>query len=270
MNKTINLTYILLAFILVTGCKTKKQIVQPEPITTDVVGALVKNVQEAEPQFRTANISKMNMNFAYDNRKLNNISASCRMKRDTVITLSIQPVFGIELFSVEINPDSITVIDKMNRKFYAVTYQYIFQKTGVPLRFENIQAMLTNGLFSIGETGADPLKLKTGTGSEGKRTVKFQTGKILQETAINNTYEIEQVEISGNDYRYRFLITYDQNQLWGTTRFPKKITVSGLMNKLNFSADFDLGRVAFDVPLTIKPASKSNLTRGNIEQILSK
>jgi hypothetical protein len=128
MNKTLNFTLIVCVFLFSASCKTKKQITQTEATSTESIAVLLKNIRVAEPDFRTANVNKMSINIAYDTRKMNNISASCRMIRDSAIFVSLQPVFGIELFSVEITPDSITVIDKMNRKYYALTYQYIFQK----------------------------------------------------------------------------------------------------------------------------------------------
>jgi hypothetical protein len=271
MNKPLNLTLLLLLMLLTfTGCKTKKQIVKTETTTTDSIALLVKKVQLAEPDFRTANFSKLNMNIAYDTRKMNNISTSCRMIRDSAIFVSIQPVFGIELFSVEISPDSITIIDKMNRRYYTATYQYIFQKTGIAMRFEDIQAMLTNSLFTLGEKNISPQKLKTGKTSDGNRSILSETGKIKQENIINNNYEIEHINLTSIDGRNRMSVSYEMNQLWGTARYPKKVTITGNLNKTNFNADIEISRVVFNVPVTLNPANKSTLTRGNIEQLLSK
>lgn len=259
-----------MALLMITGCKAKKQVAESATIASDNIAVLVKNIQMAEPAFRTANFSKLNMSFAYDTRKLNNISASCRMISDTAIYVSIQPVFGIELFSVEITPDSITIIDKMNRRFFTATYQYIFQKTGVPLIYENIQAMLANSLFSVGEKEINPLKLKTGKTPEGKRSISFISGKLHQETIINGNNEIERINLASSDGRNRISVNYEQNQLWVTTRYPKKVTVTGSMNKLNFNSEIEINRVVFNAPVSLSPANKANLMRGNIEQILSK
>jgi len=271
MYKPLNLTLLLLLVLLsFTSCKTKKQIVKTETITTDSIALLVKKVQLAEPDFRTANFSKLNMNIAYDTRKMNNISTSCRMIRDSAIFVSIQPVFGIELFSVEISPDSITIIDKMNRRYYSATYQYIFQKTGIAMRFEDIQAMLTNSLFSLSEKNISLQKLKTEKTSEGNRSILSETGKIKQENIINNNYEIERIYFTSIDGRNHMSVSYELYQLWETTKYPKKVTITGNFYKTNFNVDIEISKVVFNVPVILNPANKSILTRGNIEQLLSK
>jgi cytochrome c-type biogenesis protein CcmE len=130
--------------------------------------------------------------------------------------------------------------------------------------------MLANNVFSLGETEINPNKLTSGKTPEGKRSIRFTTGKINQETTLNSNYEIERVNLASSDGRNRVNVNYEQSQLWLNTRYPKKITLSGNMNKLIFSSDIEISRVVFDTPLRLTPAKKSNLTRGNIEQLLSK
>ncbi len=270
MNKNLRLLLIFSVILLVNSCKTKQQIKLSESTKTDNVSVLIKNVQENEPRFTTANISKMSLSFVLDTRKYNNISASCKIIRDTAIFVSIQPVFGIELFSMEINPDSISIFDKMNRRYFTASYMYITQKTGIPINFQNIQAILTKNLFSVGETELKPPLLKAGKTPDGKQNLMYQSGKIIQESTVLPNYEIESVNLTSTDGKHRATIKYGLNQFWDITPFPHKVSISGNMNKQLFNAEIEISRATFNIPLKLKPASKTNLTRGKIEQLLSK
>jgi len=112
----------LLLTVLFTACKTKQQIAKPLTERSPV-DELIDKMQKAEPQFTTANVSKMNMTMNLQGRTFN-VSATCKIRKDSVMHISIQPAFGFELFKVEITPDSIRAFDKLNKRMYATDFSF--------------------------------------------------------------------------------------------------------------------------------------------------
>ncbi len=91
------------------------------------------------------------MSLALDllDRKVN-VSASCKFYKDSAMHISIQPFMGIEMFKAELNPDSIIVFDKMNRRYYVINYNYFTERFGVDIDFNSLQALISNQFFCVG------------------------------------------------------------------------------------------------------------------------
>src|ERR1035437_206001 len=116
----------MLAMLILSACKTTRLVTKTNVPTTksNAVAQVIKQVMKVQPQFKTANVSKMAMTFNLNERQIN-VSAACRIKKDSAIYLSIQPFMGIELFKAELMPDSMRVFDKMNHRYYVTDYGFI-------------------------------------------------------------------------------------------------------------------------------------------------
>ena len=103
---------ILLIALSFSGCKTVKTISKPvvEKKPNPVV-QIVEQVQKNQPEFRTANVSKMALELEMGERKVN-VSATCKIRKDSALYLSIQPFLGIEMFKAEFTTDSIREIGR--------------------------------------------------------------------------------------------------------------------------------------------------------------
>ena len=73
-----------------------------------------------------------------------NIPASIHVKKDSVIWISI--AMGIEAARVSINPDSIFLLDRLNRKYYKVSFKELSENFDFDLNFNMIQSLLVGNL----------------------------------------------------------------------------------------------------------------------------
>ena len=124
-----SVVYCMLVLIVgFTSCKTVKTISKPsmEKKINPMV-QFIEQVQKNQPEFRTANVSKMAMELQMGERNLN-VSATCKIRKDSALYLSIQPFLGIEMFKAEFTTDSIKVFDKMNRRYYSADYLYFSRR----------------------------------------------------------------------------------------------------------------------------------------------
>ena len=117
---------VLACLLLVTllgfyGCKSAKVSGDQEKVNTKELKAFVASMQEHEPAFRTF---------------------SAR---------SVQPFLGIEVFRMELTPDSVKVMDRMNKRYMAERYAALKEEWPIDFNFYNLQALFVHQLFLPGE-----------------------------------------------------------------------------------------------------------------------
>jgi hypothetical protein len=73
-----------------------------------------------------------------------NLSASLttRMKKDSIIWVTLSPGLGIEAIRAKITPDSIQIVDRINRHYYAGNFDLLRERYNVDLNFEILQNIL--------------------------------------------------------------------------------------------------------------------------------
>lgn len=72
------------------------------------------------------------------------IPATIHVKKDSVIWISI--ALGLEAARVSINPDSIFLLDRLNRKYYKVSFKELSTNFDFDINFEMVQSLLIGNL----------------------------------------------------------------------------------------------------------------------------
>lgn len=250
------------------SCKTTKNIlIKNEP--SDSLITLIKKVQQAEPVFKNANVSKMGLEITYNTHTFN-VSASCKIINDSAIHVSIQPVLGIELFKAEISTDSIMLFDKMNRRLYALDYTNISRLTGININYFNLQALIANRLFCAGETQVTPAACTFVAKPDGKSEIIFNTEKFKQTSLISDQNTIDQVLVKGSGSKFELTTEYSDYQLIDSLRFPRKINIAAITQRNKLICDFNISKLNFNTDFALTNSEKTKFTRTNINQLLNK
>ena len=256
---------ILLTVVAFTACKTTKILTKPVLKTVNPVSQVIELVQKAQPQFKTANVSKMSMELEMGERKVN-VSATCKIKMDSVLYLSIQPFLGIEMFKAEFTTDSIRVFDKMNRRYYAADYSYFRKHFGVDVDYYSLQSLLSARLFCVGnkEIKADSCKLSA------PNRIDFSTGNMIQTTDINEKYLIQQILMKSVNGNYQMQTIYSDYSQQNNVNFPQKIELQIGSQHTKATCNFSILRVEFDTDLKFIPTNPDRFTRADLDQLLKK
>ncbi len=146
--------------VVVTSCRShkmkKNSIVLGTPTTTaDSVVVKKDSVLLAEiPKeekvfFETKEIDfeklKIKSKISIKTAKIDqNIPATIHVKKDSDIWISI--AMGLEAARVSINPDSIFLLDRLNRKYYKVSFKELSDNFNFDLNFNMIQSLLVGNL----------------------------------------------------------------------------------------------------------------------------
>ena len=84
------------------------------------------------------------------------VNATLRMKRDEAIQLSVAPLLGIEVARLEISPDGILLLDRINKRYVRVGFQEISNWAKADLDYNILQCLFLNELFLPGKSRLQP------------------------------------------------------------------------------------------------------------------
>jgi hypothetical protein len=97
--------------------------------------------QENQIHFKTFS-AKIKVNFQISDGRNNEFTAYLSMKKDSVVWVSIIAALGFEAFRVLITPDSVKVLNRMEKIFQARSVSYLQEVTHIPLDFYSLQNLL--------------------------------------------------------------------------------------------------------------------------------
>lgn len=101
---------------------------------------VVQKVRDNKIDFTTFN-AKMRLSYKGKEEE-NQATAYLRMKKDSIIWVSITGALGIEGVRVMVTPDSVVLINKLNKTVQYRSIAYLQELTKVPLGFYDLQDLL--------------------------------------------------------------------------------------------------------------------------------
>lgn len=266
--KNKNIILYLIVLLVVVGCKTKLLI--PKQTNQEYKKAeLFEKIRLNEPKFTTANVSKMSMMLNLDGRTFN-VAASCKIRTDSAMQISIQPAFGIEMFKIEITPDSIRAYDKINKRMYVTDFMFLETKFGLTINYSDLQALLTNQFFTIGSKEIQKEKCTVSFGNDELNTILFENKQLTQNTEINNQFRMQKTELKSKTSNYTMSAVYTDFVLIDNLLFPQKINVRAYSSKHTMNCDFNISKAIFNNKIIFTTIDPSRYDRADLNQLMSK
>ena len=110
---------------------------------------MIKPIKDRSPAFLTKKLDKNLLEYDYVSFKSEfnvrvkedkkSFKANVRIKRDSIVWISISPLLGIEVARIIFTQDSIKLIDKWNDQYYLGNFAYINDKFDTDLDFLMVQ-----------------------------------------------------------------------------------------------------------------------------------
>ena len=77
------------------------------------------------------------------NRRENTpVSANLRIRKDSVIWLSISALLGIEVARIQITPDSLKLMNRINKTYWTGDFEDVENTYGIPANYEQLEGVL--------------------------------------------------------------------------------------------------------------------------------
>jgi len=178
-KKTMRFTIsIFLFFVLISfSCRSSKKLQSAiSKKDTLVAGAInpsetdsAKLVHEAFRKIEgnlidfTTFSSKIKVEYKDNKQRNYDFNAFVRIRKDSVIWISINAALGIEAFRVFITPDSVVIMDKLDKKIQYHSVEYIREIVQLPVDFNILQNIIIGNPIFLDSTNVIMYKEREGT-----------------------------------------------------------------------------------------------------------
>ncbi len=113
-------------------------------------GKLSKAIKDSYIRYQTLS-AKVQIDFENEKEQYNNITAYLRMRRDSIIWLSVRPVLGIEMARLVVTPDSVKLRNNLKRTVFIRSSQDMEQVLHIPFDFSILESLLLGNPIGIPE-----------------------------------------------------------------------------------------------------------------------
>lgn len=96
--------------------------------------------------------SKVKVEYSDDKNRSFDFNAFVRMKKDSAIWISIIAALNIEAFRVMITPDSVVIMDKINRTVQRKPLLYLQEITKVPFDYKTLEDLILGNPVYLDKT----------------------------------------------------------------------------------------------------------------------
>lgn len=203
--------FFLLVLILF-GCNKKFS-----DILARVPGNLVVN--EADFEYLS---TKAKIDFDGNNTNISGV-ANIRIKKDSIIWLSVSPGLGVEVGRVMIDKDSVRILDKINKEYRAFSFTELSKTLEIDVSYRLVESVLLGNLIYPYE--------KEKLVKAGESFTYFQQHGVFNfESFIGvKTRKLEKVQVADTLTGNTISVNYGDFQLVDEQIFPFK-----LMAKINY------------------------------------
>ena len=256
MNKLI----LILAILSFASCKHAQDISR-------------EAVKDKDPQIL---FSKLKENeFKYDwikakfdasistKKSTNSFKGFLRVKRDSIIWLSISPALGIEIARLSVTNDSVKLLNRLESTYFIKHFNYLNKMVDADIDFDMLQAFLTGNDFAYYENNQfkssiekDSYKLNTVGRRKLKKLKTDSTSAVLIEEIFIDpiTFKIRKHHIKDIKENKQFITSYLEFMDFNGQLLPKNIIIEikakeDISLKIEFTK-YELNN-ALDFPFTI-------------------
>jgi len=256
MNKLINfLCSLLIMTFLFSACKAKKELTTntttKEESVSFLIDQIIKNQIEAE--WFSAKARIIPSGFGIDV----SLNANIRMQKDNAIWMNVSKL-GLEAGRALIRPDSVFILDRLNRMYYARPIEYVESEFNLPADFGLLQEMILGNAALL---NVEKMKLKKLsdryilTGAHANYQTEYRLG--------NTPYLLEEMSVNDETNQRQFFIDFDEYGKIEHHHFSHRRDIQlnspqtgeGTI-KINFS------KVEIDVPKSMPFSVSSRYERG--------
>lgn len=249
--KRIKFLIFLTSVLLLASCGSKKNVVAGDSPLMGKHTSLAEVVQTVNDKRVTEPSISAKMNLSIStSRNSARVGGSLRMKKNDVIQISLVALGLMEVGRLELTPDYMMLVDRMNHQYVKCDYDevHFFREAGID--FYTFQSLFWDELFvlnSKGETpGSDSYSLKADA-SEVK-LVNAQNDNVALTFILNAANQLVGETLFSRAYSDDPVVKWQYSE-WtkvGEKDFPGAMKVSFDINNENVEALFRISSVKPD------------------------
>ena len=171
----------LLALSLVAAsCASRKKTVAPTPSTSF--------------EWLTANMA---IQAEGNGQSFNDLSGQLRMRKDSIVWLSVTATMGVEVLRAKVSNDSVWAVNRLEKTYLAEPLDSLALQLGVPLSLPWVETLLLDNNQGLPPVESQTVQLKTVLMGGLSAKVKYSNIKLDQPTTfpLKITNKMERIRI---------------------------------------------------------------------------
>lgn len=148
MSRKFKYFSIVLLFIGFVGCKNQEN-AKRKDLKVNKTEYLLQQLESKKFDFEYLS-AKAAVKVVKDGKKTP-FKANIRIRKDSILWISITPALGIEVARVMITRDSVKVINRIEKNYFIGDYEYISKRFNIDMEFSLIQSILVGNPIAFEE-----------------------------------------------------------------------------------------------------------------------
>lgn len=206
---------------------------------TDFPKYLYKNLNSFPSQY----ISCDQINIKYDDGSVKSANLSLNIKRGDFIYANIN-YFGIEIGRVLLTPDSLKIINRLEKTYFFGSIKSLNAKFGLEVSYENIESLLLKGA-AIDENLTQKIVRANITENDSLYIFKSKNGadfSLISKYRKDNFY-LNSLELNSGNSNKGLFVTLEINKYSKTV--PEKLFVTIQKEDFKASISADIGTINY-------------------------
>lgn len=251
MRKNIlNSLAVFLVLVVAASCKTKKVIVAAPPVTKNEVAITPDKKQEnldllksKDLQFNTLSLKgKANLDVDGD---VNNVSMNIRIQKDKKIWLIITAGGGlVEVARALITPDSLKLINKMQKTYTKKPFNYIQNFTNKQVNFALLQSILSGNTITEFVTDKSDLKQENGV-----FMLNGTANNLAYSMVFNTLFKPEEIALNDARTGQALKTIYGKYTPLNNALFPSNFKLNSMSEGKRINVDIEFDKIEANVPV---------------------
>lgn len=267
-TKSVLLLVFLFSLVMVS-CKSTRSVIK-EPIKEYGADYLFGKLKENELKYDWFS-AKFNIDLIIDKKK-NSLSGQIRMRRDSIIWITLSPALGIEMARLIITNDTVKFLNRINKTYFVGDENIVNDFLDSNVDFDVIQSILLGNDLTYYEDGkfratydSKEYHLVTAGRQKLKKYVRTQADEeriFIQNILLSpETFKITQMRIKELKKEHKKLdATYSDFNYIESQLFPYKIFYDLVADK-NVQIDLKYSKIVIDKPQQFPFKISSKYTR---------
>ena len=265
------ISYIVLLVLILISCSTSRNTLRNTTIGGLSGTEYMEKVIEWTPS-RDNLTARARIELNVGSSSPMSVNANMRVRRGEIIRFSVAPILGIEVARIDITPDKIMAVDRMNKRYVELGFAEISSLLNTELDFNILQSLILNEIFIPGK---DRLSVADASGftlspyADRARLQVKGTKRIGYSFFTSATDgRLEETVIALKDLPYSLHCRYADFTMLGNDVFPQSIEMMSEGTDKKYSLDMKLSRINTDSNWDSKTELSSKYRKMSVQELL--
>ncbi len=261
-----------LSALAFTACKPKQKIVySTSPVEDKAHNELFNDIITSEFPYRTFS-AKLNIGMTSGTKSFSS-RANIRIIKDEALQISIQPLFGVEMMRLYMNPDTVFLLDRMNKRYVLESIAQLKEIYPVGFDYYTMQSLFTNALFVSGrevinDSDYDIFSYDRASDQNYHITARDADSGIDYSFTVNGDDRITFTHLMQPEKKYYMQWGYHNFAVLDKAIFPHKMNVTLSSASRKIDTELLFSDVVTGDSLELALRVPSSYTRTTIDEIL--